>query len=121
MNNTKIGKRIFFKKNLGTIRYNGKLQHPVTSDKIDTNAEWLGIEWDDATNGKHNGTVSDFEYFKCEKDSDCGSIVKASKVDMGVDFIRALIEKYFKEHEVNEIMKHRDDFVDYLQARFLKE
>lgn len=40
----------------GTLKYVG----PVGSTK----GEWLGIDWDDSTRGKHNGTYEGVEYFQ---------------------------------------------------------
>lgn len=33
------------------------LEHPI--------GEWLGVEWDDPSRGKHSGTHEGIEYFKC--------------------------------------------------------
>ena len=114
--NTKIGARISFKGQIGTVKFSGPLTHEIPAgSKIDKDAEWLGVEWDNPEEGKHNGTVKEVKYFECTKPGNCGSIVKASKVDFGFDFIHALIDRYFKEHETLEIMKHRDNIVDYLK------
>jgi hypothetical protein len=56
-----IGQRLSLKGELCTIRYIG----PV-SDKA---GEWLGVEWDDAHRGKHDGTHNEVKYFKCESKS----------------------------------------------------
>lgn len=40
----------------GTLKYVG----PVGNTK----GEWLGIDWDDSTRGKHNGTYEGIEYFQ---------------------------------------------------------
>ena len=40
----------------GTVRYIGPV---VTSKKAED--VWVGIEWDDATRGKHNGAVANKE------------------------------------------------------------
>jgi len=40
----------------GTLKYIG----PVG----DTKGEWLGIDWDDLTRGKHNGTYHGIKYFQ---------------------------------------------------------
>ncbi len=51
-----IGTRIECEGSLGTVRYIGPLVHeqdPSTrSQEI-----WVGVEWDNNTRGKHNGTV----------------------------------------------------------------
>jgi len=40
----------------GTLKYVG----PVGNTK----GEWLGIDWDDSTRGKHNGTYEGIVYFQ---------------------------------------------------------
>ena len=52
-----IGERLSLKGHLCTVRYIG-----AVADKPGT---WLGVEWDDANRGKHNGTYGDVVYFEC--------------------------------------------------------
>lgn len=49
-----IHRRIIFNKNFGRVRYAGKLQHELDSDKINKSDIWLGVEWEDEANGKPN-------------------------------------------------------------------
>jgi len=117
-----LGRRVLFKSNIGTIRYAGPLIHPIKEgSKIDPNAEWLGVEWDDEEAGKHDGTVEGYQYFVCQKPGFRGSLVKSDKVEFGKDFVYALIDRYFQEHETAEIMKHRSDIVGFLKSIHLKE
>jgi hypothetical protein len=51
--------RVEFQSHHGTILYSGPLQH-LPSLPSET---YLGIEWDDPQRGRHNGTVSNFQYF----------------------------------------------------------
>ena len=53
----KIGTRISLAGSLGTVKYTG----PVTGTK----GEWLGVEWDDVTRGKHDGIKDGQRYFDC--------------------------------------------------------
>lgn len=47
---------------IGSIRFLGKLRNnPKAGDAL-----WLGVEWDQAGAGKHNGTVDGETYFTCE-------------------------------------------------------
>jgi len=39
---------------------------------------WVGIEWDEANRGKHNGTVNGYKYFAC--DTNKGSMIKYEKI-----------------------------------------
>ncbi|CAH0363984.1 unnamed protein product [Pelagomonas calceolata] len=76
----------------GTIRYVG----PVATSTKDPNATWYGVEWDDATRGKHDGAVEkdsqEIRYFTCP--AGAGSFVKPKKVDRGSSLVEALRQKY---------------------------
>ena len=78
----------------GTVRYVG----PVVTSKKDPGATWVGIEWDDETRGKHDGSVVDEatgaskRYFSCG--ATAGSFLKPSKVDGGSTLAAALRDKY---------------------------
>lgn len=51
-----IGCRIESGGFIGTVRYVGALpQYP---------GEWYGIEWDNPSRGKHNGTVNGVQFFQ---------------------------------------------------------
>ncbi|KAI1616798.1 hypothetical protein EDD37DRAFT_61316 [Exophiala viscosa] len=52
-----VGQRRSYSGALCTVRYQG----PLPSLK----GEWLGVEWDDPTRGKHNGSHEDHQVFKC--------------------------------------------------------
>jgi hypothetical protein len=52
-----IGKRLSYDGRLCTIRYYGEVQG--------TKGEWLGVEWDDPTRGKHAGEHQGVKYFDC--------------------------------------------------------
>lgn len=53
----KVGDRIQVDQDVATVRYIG----PVD----DTEGDWLGVEWDDATRGKHSGEKDGKSYFAC--------------------------------------------------------
>ena len=53
-----VGKRISLGGDLGTVRYVGNVEG--------TEHDWLGIEWDDPTRGKHDGVYNDHIYFQCK-------------------------------------------------------
>lgn len=53
-----IGQRLSLKGQLCTIRYLG----PVAGKA----GEWLGVEWDDISRGKHDGTFDGTKYFECK-------------------------------------------------------
>lgn len=75
-----------------TVRYLG----PVAAAK-NKNEIWLGVEWDDKSRGKHDGSCVDDEgklhrYFECAYGA--GSFVKPSKVFSGKSLNEALRERY---------------------------
>lgn len=52
-----VGQRRSFNGALCTIRYVGNVNG--------TAGEWLGVEWDDETRGKHSGEHGGVRYFTC--------------------------------------------------------
>lgn len=76
----------------GTVRYIG----PVAAAKSAADI-WLGVEWDDATRGKHDGSCLDssgntVRHFQCPPGA--GSFVKPNKLRFGKSFVEALRERY---------------------------
>ena len=53
-----VGQRLSFESALCTVRYVGFVQG--------TDKEWLGVEWDDPSRGKHDGEHKGVRYFSCE-------------------------------------------------------
>ncbi|KAL2002688.1 hypothetical protein VTN02DRAFT_6171 [Thermoascus thermophilus] len=87
------GQRLSFEGALCTVRYAGTVQG--------TSGDWLGVEWDDPTRGKHSGEHRGVRYFKCKsKHSTAGSFVRPSRpADKPRGFLEALHEKYASEFE----------------------
>lgn len=52
-----IGKRLSYGGSPCTVRYIGQVQG--------TKGEWLGVEWDDPSRGKHSGEHGGTKYFEC--------------------------------------------------------
>ena len=101
-----LGKRVELNEKTAKIKYVGPLKH-----KKDCNEKeiWLGLEWEDKTRGKHNGTVEGFEYFKTTNGDNSGSLIKMTKVNVGQTFKGALGYKYnFYEEEGNDYHKDID-------------
>ncbi|KAI7552463.1 tubulin-specific chaperone [Hortaea werneckii] len=101
-----VGKRLSLKGQLCTVRYNG----PVA----DKQGEWLGVEWDDTTRGKHNGTHQGKCYFTCRSVSPtAASFLRPNQQwDKPRSFLEALKEKYASdndpsEHEAIQISAHK--------------
>ncbi|OQE43157.1 hypothetical protein PENCOP_c003G05495 [Penicillium coprophilum] len=90
-----VGQRRSFDGHLSTIRYVGTVQG--------TTGDWLGVEWDDASRGKHSGEHKGVKYFSCKsKHPTAGSFVRPSRPsDQPLSFLEALREKYASESENN--------------------
>jgi dynactin complex subunit len=52
-----VGQRLSFGSALCTVRYIGQVEG--------AEKEWLGVEWDDPSRGKHNGENKGIRYFHC--------------------------------------------------------
>lgn len=67
MSTATIGQRRSFDGQLCTIRYVGSVQG--------TSGDWLGVEWDDPTRGKHPGEHKGVRYFTCMPQSSLSGII----------------------------------------------
>ncbi len=87
-----------------TLRFIGHL--PSTSD---ASATWLGVEWDNASRGKHSGTHQGVSYFSTKQEG-AGSFIKlpdaGSSKGKGKDVLRrgvklwdAILDRYLPEEE----------------------
>lgn len=98
---------------VGTIVYLG----PVASAK-DPNEMYAGVVWDDASRGKHDGSVicrrtnQLVRHFSCPPSNPCGaSFVRLKKLNLGVDLTPAVMrEKYVTAEDQlvapNNILPH---------------
>ncbi|KAF2496047.1 tubulin-specific chaperone-like protein E [Lophium mytilinum] len=86
-----VGKRVSFNRQLCTVRYYGEVSG--------TKGDWLGVEWDDPTRGKHNGENGGVRYFNClNKHPTAGSFVRPTRVsEPPRSFVEALRHKYASE------------------------
>ncbi|THX40595.1 hypothetical protein D6D10_03386 [Aureobasidium pullulans] len=82
------GKRLSTKGERCTVRYVGEVKGKQ--------GQWLGVEWDDPTRGKHSGTHEGHEYFKCRSSHPkAGSFLRPSATwDQSRTFLEALRTKY---------------------------
>ncbi|BCR95853.1 putative tubulin-specific chaperone [Aspergillus luchuensis] len=94
-----VGQRRSYAGDLCTVRYVGTVEG--------TSGDWLGVEWDDPTRGKHSGEHRGVRYFTCKsKHSTAGSFVRPSRpADKPRGFIEALREKYASEFLEQEIAR----------------
>ncbi|XP_046627613.1 tubulin-specific chaperone E [Neodiprion virginianus] len=83
--NYELGSRIECDGSLGTLRYVG----PVG----DTKGEWLGIDWDDPSRGKHNGTYEGVKYFTTWHPTS-GSFIRHGKANFGISCPDAIKSRY---------------------------
>ncbi|KAJ4420064.1 hypothetical protein N0V82_004636 [Gnomoniopsis sp. IMI 355080] len=91
-NNTfKIGQRLSYDGALCTVRYVGQ----VTG----TAGDWLGVEWDDPSRGKHDGSHKGTRYFIClSKSPTAASFVRPTRpAEKPRTFLQAVQEKYAGE------------------------
>ncbi|KAK5737546.1 hypothetical protein LTR17_006593 [Elasticomyces elasticus] len=84
----RAGQRFSLKGQTLTIRYVGSV-HGKSGD-------WLGVEWDDVSRGKHNGVHEGKNYFDCLSSSPtCASFLRPKQTwDPHRTFTEALREKY---------------------------
>lgn len=88
-----IGRRIEYQGEVGLVKYCGPLKH---DDKHpDANQPWLGVQWDNAQRGKHNGTVEGYTYFSCDDGMNSGTLLKLEKANFGTDVFDAIHFRYF--------------------------
>jgi len=81
-----IGDRVAVGNSAGTVRYVG----PVGN----YDGEWVGVEWDDPTRGKHDGSLGGVRYFSCEGGPVAGSFVRPEKANPRVSLYHALRTRY---------------------------
>ena len=79
-----IGARISVGGHLGTVAFVGE---------VPPKGEWLGVVWDDAARGKHDGSHEGVRYFDAGG-ATAGSFVRPKKVDAGLELMQALRERY---------------------------
>ncbi|RAL12452.1 putative tubulin-specific chaperone [Aspergillus homomorphus CBS 101889] len=98
-----VGQRRSYAGDLCTVRYVGAVEG--------TTGEWLGVEWDDPTRGKHSGEHKGVRYFTCQRQHPtAGSFVRPSRpADKPRGFVEALREKYASEYLEHERARQRAD------------
>ncbi|KAF2842286.1 tubulin-specific chaperone-like protein E, partial [Patellaria atrata CBS 101060] len=85
-----IGKRLSIKGELCTVRYVGQIPG--------TKGDWIGVEWDDPSKGKHSGEHDGIKYFECIKHQTTGSFIRPNRpTEDSRSFIEALRKKYASE------------------------
>ncbi|XP_064484651.1 tubulin-specific chaperone E-like isoform X2 [Ornithodoros turicata] len=82
-----VGRRISSAGYYGTVRYYG----PV----VGTRGDWVGVEWEDPTRGKHNGCHNGVRYFQTTAETG-GSFIRPEKVDRTLSILEAIDCKYLE-------------------------
>lgn len=90
-----VGRRIEYQNDIGTVKYYGPLKHDA--EKQDPNQIWLGIQWDNPTRGRHNGTVQGYQYFVCDDGLNSGSLLKVDKANFGMTIYNGILLRYFHD------------------------
>ncbi|XP_064622047.1 tubulin-specific chaperone E-like [Lineus longissimus] len=81
----KVGSRVYCDGHYSTVLYIGEVPP--------TEGVWLGIEWDEPSRGKHDGTHNNNRYFTT-RHPNSGSFVRPKKVEFGVTCFEAIQERY---------------------------
>ncbi|KAK5159901.1 hypothetical protein LTS14_002007 [Recurvomyces mirabilis] len=89
-----INQRLSLKGQACTIRFTGLVKGK--------SGDWIGVEWDDPTRGKHEGSHGGTSYFSCRGDSPaCASFLRPNQPwDEPRTFLEALREKYVERADV---------------------
>lgn len=88
-----VGQRFYYEGYIGTIRYLGSVD--------ETQGDWVGVEWDDHSRGRHNGSKNGKVYFKCPDSS--GSFLRPAKINLGITLWDALVDKYLDADAKDEM------------------
>ncbi|OZJ06832.1 hypothetical protein BZG36_00065 [Bifiguratus adelaidae] len=83
-----------------TLRFRG----PLTG----TQGEWLGVEWDDPSRGKHNGQHQGEQVFECaRRHAKNASFLRwnAKKISLGRAFLDVLASKYKASEEEDQVLR----------------
>ncbi|CAG8485532.1 411_t:CDS:10 [Diversispora eburnea] len=72
-----LNKRIQIEDQIATVRYIGP---------VPPKGEWIGLEWDNVSRGKHDGVHDDVRYFTCSVPNSGSFIRYSSKINTGRSF-----------------------------------
>ncbi|CAI2351267.1 unnamed protein product [Caenorhabditis sp. 36 PRJEB53466] len=91
-----VGQRVRIDSHTATVRYIGEVEGYGTQ-------RWVGLEWDEASRGKHDGSVKGRRYFQTRHPTG-GSLMKAEIVPAPTDLLFEIRDRYVKGESVeNEI------------------
>ena len=67
-----VGSRLCVEKCKATVRYVGRIEGQQGT--------WVGLDWDDAGRGKHDGSTGGHRYFTCSGSASSGSFVREPRL-----------------------------------------
>ncbi|KAL8800010.1 MAG: hypothetical protein Q9200_007377 [Gallowayella weberi] len=97
-----VGRRLSYDGSLCTVKWQGEIEG--------LRGQWLGVEWDDPSRGKHDGRRGGKRYFDCwSKESSAASFIRPNQkcIDKPQQFLQAVREKYGLENSLEQA-KARD-------------
>ncbi|KAG5673552.1 hypothetical protein PVAND_003592 [Polypedilum vanderplanki] len=108
----RLGARVRVGQDVGTIKYIGIVEgHEGT---------WIGVEWDDPSRGRHNGTVNGHYYFET-KYPKSGSLIRSEKIEKFETLENAIRERYLPPEQQSYINDQLlNETRDALSAPFMK-
>lgn len=106
-----VGARVVIGKDRdrATVRYVGPVQG---QDGV-----WVGVEWDDPSRGKHDGSTGGIKYFSVCSGPSAGSFVRAEKVHAGVSLLAALRARYNNEQAEGAAQADRAVYLSSASSR----
>ena len=110
-----IGTRVSVNGEFATVLFDGQVG--------DTKGEWLGVEWDDPSRGKHDGTHGGDRYFTpTNPGPTCCSFLRRTKVSFGGDLVEGVKRRYGKvEGETAGVgQQNIDELQKEIGARFVQ-
>lgn len=120
-----VGRRVRVAEHVGSIRWGpGKLLAPPSKRPTEPGApppeieilEVVGVEYDEAGVGKHDGTHQGTRLFTCP--DGFGSFVKVEKAELAIPVQQALAEKYFAAQTASKGTRAETvDAVDYIDSK----
>ena len=109
-----LNTRVELNDQIGMVKYVGKLKH-----KEDPSL-WVGVEWEDPSRGKHNGTVEGVEYFKTTNNLPSGSLIRLNKINIGSTFEQAINFKYnfynSKGNDIHQLLDRALETDNFIKA-----
>ncbi|KAI4227412.1 MAG: hypothetical protein L6R36_002433 [Xanthoria steineri] len=88
-----VRQRVSYNGSLCTVRWRGEIEG--------LKGQWLGVEWDDPSRGKHDGVYAGNRYFTCwSKEPTAASFIRpdSKRIDDARPLLSALIDKYGSEN-----------------------